>query len=83
MLTELRNFLAIPYDELEEMNVKAKKQRLEPCGSPQNSGGAAQISHRRVAHQGRDRDVQRPRRPPAHAGLRQEISAEELRQPDI
>src|SRR6202158_2276447 len=29
MLTELRNFLAIPYDELEEMNVKAKKQRLD------------------------------------------------------
>jgi len=29
MSTELRNFLAIPYDELEEMNLKAKKQRLE------------------------------------------------------
>src|SRR6202158_2705570 len=29
MLTELRNFLAIPYDELEELNLKAKKQRLE------------------------------------------------------
>ena len=29
MSTELRNFLAIPYDELEEMNVKAKKQRLD------------------------------------------------------
>ena len=28
MSTELRNFLAIPYDELEEMNLKAKKQRL-------------------------------------------------------
>ena len=27
MSTELRNFLAIPYDELEEMNLKAKKQR--------------------------------------------------------
>jgi hypothetical protein len=25
MSTELRNFLAIPYDELEEMNLKAKK----------------------------------------------------------
>ena len=28
MSTELRNFLSIPYDELEEMNLKAKKQRL-------------------------------------------------------
>jgi glutamine synthetase len=28
MPTELRNFLAIPYDELEEMNLKAKEQRL-------------------------------------------------------
>jgi len=27
MLTELRNFLAIPYDELEEMNLSAKEQR--------------------------------------------------------
>jgi len=29
MSNELRNFLAIPYDELEEMNLKAKKQRLD------------------------------------------------------
>ncbi len=29
MPTELRNFLAIPYDELEELNLKAKKQRLD------------------------------------------------------
>jgi glutamine synthetase len=29
MPTELRNFLAIPYDELEEMNLKAKEQRLK------------------------------------------------------
>ncbi len=29
MSTELRNFLAIPYDELEEMNLKAKKQRVD------------------------------------------------------
>ncbi|MGA6954895.1 MAG: glutamine synthetase family protein [Candidatus Acidiferrales bacterium] len=27
MATELRNFLAIPYDELEELNLKAKEQR--------------------------------------------------------
>src|SRR4030081_3425426 len=29
MSTELRNFLSIPYAELEELNLKAKKQRLE------------------------------------------------------
>jgi glutamine synthetase len=29
MSTELRNFLALPYDELEELNLKAKKQRLD------------------------------------------------------
>src|SRR3954468_2050663 len=29
MPSELRNFLSIPYDELEEMNLKAKKQRLD------------------------------------------------------
>jgi glutamine synthetase len=28
MSTELRSFLSIPYDELEELNVKAKKERL-------------------------------------------------------
>ncbi len=34
MSNELRNFLAIPYDELEELNLKAKKQRLDRT-SPQ------------------------------------------------
>jgi glutamine synthetase len=29
MSNELRNFLALPYDELEELNLKAKKQRQE------------------------------------------------------
>ncbi len=29
MSTELRNFLALSYDELEEVNLKAKKQRLD------------------------------------------------------
>src|ERR1700739_2005508 len=29
MSTELRNFLALPYDELEELNMKAKKQRQD------------------------------------------------------
>ncbi len=29
MSTELRNFLSLPYDELEELNLKAKKQRQD------------------------------------------------------
>ena len=29
MSTDLRNFLALPYDELEELNLKAKKQRQD------------------------------------------------------
>src|SRR6202142_3889798 len=29
MSTELRNFLALPYDELEELNLQAKEQRLK------------------------------------------------------
>ena len=29
MSTELRNFLAIPYDDLEEMNLKAKRERMD------------------------------------------------------
>src|SRR5712675_1867680 len=29
MSTEFRNFLALPYDELEELNLKAKKQRQD------------------------------------------------------
>src|SRR6202453_2625551 len=29
MTTELRNFLSLSYDELEELNLKAKKQRLD------------------------------------------------------
>ena len=29
MTTELRSFLSLSYDELEELNLKAKKQRLD------------------------------------------------------
>src|SRR3974377_1117207 len=37
MATELRNFLALSYDELEEMNLRAKAQRLNrvPIGDIQ------------------------------------------------
>src|SRR5579863_5805356 len=36
MPTELRNFLAIPYDELEEMNLNAKEQRKNRVAANKN-----------------------------------------------
>ena len=33
MSNELRNFLAIPYDQLEELNLKAKEQRKNRIAS--------------------------------------------------
>ena len=34
MSTELRNFLAFPYDELEELNLHAKEQRKNRVAMP-------------------------------------------------
>ena len=31
MSTEYRNFLALPYEELEELNLEAKADRIEPA----------------------------------------------------
>ena len=40
MPNELRNFLALPYDELEELNLKAKEQRRNrvPIARSRRSG---------------------------------------------
>ena len=83
MSNELRNFLALSYDELEELNLKAKEQRKNRVADAQDPRRAPEIPDRRKAHQGRDRAVQRPRRPLAHAGLRQEVPDQELGQPDF
>ena len=83
MSNELRNFLAISYEELEELNLEAKEQRRNRVAAAQDPGRAAEVSDRREAHQGGDGAVQRPRRPPAHARLRQEVPDQELRQPDL
>jgi glutamine synthetase len=83
MSNELRNFLALTYDELEELNLKAKGAAQEPRPYRQDPGRAAEVPDRRKADQGRDRALQRPRRPPAHAGLRQEVSDQELGQPHL
>ena len=43
MSTELRNFLALTYDELEELNLEAKEQRKNRVADPQSSGRANQV----------------------------------------
>ena len=83
MSNELRNFLALSYDELEELNLKAKEQRKNRVALHKDSRRPAQVSDRRKAHQGGDGAVQRSRRPVAHAGLRQEVPDQELGQPDL
>ncbi len=80
MPNELRNFLALTYDELEDLNLEAKEQRRNrvPIGKIQEE--RLKYSDRRKADQGRDRALQRSRRPAAHARLRQEVSDQELGQ---
>ena len=41
MSTELRNFLALSYDEMEELNLEAKEQRKNRVARPQNSRSTA------------------------------------------
>ena len=55
----------------------------EPRADAQAAGRAPQVPHRREAHQGRHGAVQRPRRPAAHARLRQEVLDQVGRQPDL
>ncbi len=83
MSTELRNFLALTYEELEELNLKAKEQRKKRVA-------AHKIQEERIKYLTDEKRikavtvlVQRPRRPLAHAGLRQEIPGEELGQFDV
>ena len=83
MANELRNFLQLSYEELEELNLHAKEQRKKRVAPDTDSGRAPQVPDRREADQGRHGAVQRPGRPPAHARLRQEVSGQELGQPDV
>ncbi len=83
MSNELRNFLALPYDQFEELNLQAKDQRLKRVA-------AHKIQEERLKYLTDEKrikavtgTVQRPRRPSAYARLRQEIPGEELRQPHI
>ena len=60
MSTEYRNFLALTYDELEELNLKAKADRMNRSAVRRDSRKAAEVSDRREAHQGSDGAVLRP-----------------------
>ena len=69
MSTELRNFLALSYDELEELNLKAKEQR-------RNRVRIDKIREERLKYLTDEKRikavtvlVQRSRRPAAHARL--------------
>ncbi len=80
----LRDFLEIPYDQLEEMNLEAKEAAPRPRRARTRCASSAmKYLDRREAHQGGHRVLHRPRRPAAHARLRQEVPAQVGRQPDL
>ena len=60
MSDALRNFIEIPYAELEERNLAAKDQRKRHVPAETDPRRAAEIPHRRKAHQGGHRALQRP-----------------------
>ena len=83
MLSEFRDFLELSYEELEDLNLRRKSSARSawPPSTIQEERLKYLTDEKR--HQGRDRAVQRPRRPAAHARLRQEVPGQELRQPDV
>ena len=83
MSTELRNFLALSYDELEELNLQAKADRMNRDANRRDSRKAAEVPDRPEAHQGGDGSVQRSGGPAASARLRQKVPARGLRKPDL
>ncbi len=83
MPTPLRDFLEIPYDQLEEMNLEAKAERLARKRPGQDPRAAPEVPDRREADQGGHGLLHRPRRPLPHARLRQEVPAQVGRQPDL
>jgi len=46
MSTELRNFLTLPYEELEQLNLEAKEQRKNRVAPDKVREQAPEISHR-------------------------------------
>ena len=81
--SDLRDFLMLPYAELEELNLRAKQQRQERVPLHALQEQRLEVSGRRAADQGADRALQRSRRPASHARLRQEVLAQVPRQSDV
>lgn len=52
MTTEPCDFLALSYDELEQLNLEAKEQRKNRVVAQKNPGRSVQIFNRREADQG-------------------------------
>ena len=48
MSSEYRNFLELSYEELEELNLKAKDQRKGPRRDGDAPGGAPEVPYRRT-----------------------------------
>jgi hypothetical protein len=65
----LRDFLEIPYDQLEEMNLEAKEERLARRPADVVREQRMRYLNDEIAHQSGHRVFHRPRRPAAHAGL--------------
>ena len=77
-MSEFRDFLELPYAELEDLNLQAKEQRRKRVAIDV-------IQEERLKYLTDERRIkavtvlfQRPRRPAAHAGLRQEVPDKEL-----
>ena len=83
MATTLRDFLEIPYDKLEEMNLATKEARVNRTPAHKMREKHAKYARGRKTHQGRHRVLLGPRGPAAHARLRQEVPAQVRRQPDV
>jgi glutamine synthetase len=69
-MADLRTFLELPYDELEQLNLKAKEQRKKRV-SP------GKIQEERLRYLTDEKRI-KARRPVAHARLRQEVPHQEL-----
>ena len=83
MSDQFRNLLELSYAELEDLNLAAKEQRKNRVAPHVIQEERLKYLTDDAGDQGGDRAVQRPGRPAAHAGLRQEVPGEELGQPDV
>ena len=57
MSTDYRNFLALPYEELEELNLAGQEGPRQPCSADEIREKRLKYLDRREADQGRHRAV--------------------------